>query len=241
MQQSDGAAWQSSALVQTFLGGMRGGLPLAVEQIEVMLRLLAGRAEPVRRFIDLGSGDGILAAAILERYPDATATLVDFSAPMLDAAQARFANHAEALRFIRADFGDAAWVATVADDAPYDAIVSGFAIQHLEDAAKQRVYREIFELLTPGGLFVNLDHVASPTPWLSAVSGAALVDSFAAHQRRLGGSERAAHEFVNRSNKAVTHLALLADQLGWLRDIGYVDVDGFFKFFEFAVFGGRRP
>jgi len=58
--------WKSSALVETYLHDVRGAIPLANEQIDVMMRLIAAREEGVESFLDLGCGDGILAAAILD-------------------------------------------------------------------------------------------------------------------------------------------------------------------------------
>lgn len=235
--------WQSGALVRTFLEGVRGGLPLAAEQIEVMLRVLAASDRPLRRFVDLGCGDGILAAAILERYPDAAATLVDFSEPMLAAARARFAGRAGQARFVQADFGDPGWVEAVAADAPFDAIVSGFAIHHQPDAGKRRLYGDVYDLLAPGGAFVNIEHVASATPWLADIFDNLLIDGLTAYQRRVGSEktrEAVATDYVHRPDKVANILAPVEDQLDWLRAGGFADVDCYFKLFEFAVFGGRR-
>jgi len=50
--------------------------------------------------------------------------------------------------------------------APADAIISALAIHHLSDQRKRTLFSEIHALLKPGGAFVNLDLVASPTPEL---------------------------------------------------------------------------
>src|SRR5713101_3706010 len=92
--------WKSPSLVRTFLDGVRGGVPFGAEQIEVMLRVIEARGEPVARFADLGCGSGVLARAILTRYPDARSVLVDFSEPMLDAARAQLGDHAPRPSFV---------------------------------------------------------------------------------------------------------------------------------------------
>jgi trans-aconitate methyltransferase len=87
--------WQTSALVATYLEGVRGGIPLAQEQIDVMLRLIAAAGgERAISFLDLGCGDGVLAHAVLDRFPSAHGVLADFSEPMLEAARQRLAQHA---------------------------------------------------------------------------------------------------------------------------------------------------
>jgi tRNA (cmo5U34)-methyltransferase len=236
--------WKDPALVENFLGGVRGGLPYARDQIDVMLRVVAAGGLPVRRFLDLGGGDGTLAAAVLAQYPSAVATLVDFSEPMMDAARARLGGDGAPHRFVLADFGRPGWTAAVAETAPFDLVVSGFAIHHQADDGKRRVYREIIDLLHAGGFFVNVEHVRSASPWLESVADDLMVDSIHAYHQRAGtgkSRDQVARDHVHRPDKAANILALVEDQCAWLRDIGYADVDCYFKVFEFAVFGGRKP
>jgi len=236
--------WKGAALVDTFLDGVRGGIPFAADQIDVMLRVVAARGAPVRRVADLGCGDGVLTRSLLAAYPTAAATLVDFSEPMLTAARARLAGRDPVPRFVAADLAEPAWVETVADGAPFDVVVSGYAIHHLPDARKRTLYGEIFALLAPGGMFVNIEHVASRSGWIEAISDAVMVDSLHAfHTARGTGTSRVqvAEEFVHRPDKAANILAPVDAQCEWLRALGFVDVDCFFKVFELAVFGGRRP
>jgi tRNA (cmo5U34)-methyltransferase len=234
--------WKSEALAQRFLTGVRGGLPYAAAQIDVMLRLLAATGRPVERFIDLGCGDGILAQAIMAQYPNAQGTLVDFSEPMLAAARARLGE--TTCNFVQADFGTPGWVNAAAHLAPLDAVVSGFAIHHQPDDHKRRIYGEIFDLLAPGGIFVNVEHVSSPSPWVARVHDDLLIDALYRYHSASGPAvsrDEVASQYVHRPDKAANILAPLETQCAWLRELGYQDVDCYFKSFELAVFGGRRP
>jgi tRNA (cmo5U34)-methyltransferase len=236
--------WKNAALVRTFLDGIRGGIPFAAEQIEVMLRLIAARGAPVERVADLGCGSGVLARSILLKYPQAQTVLVDFSEPMLDAARAQLGSHVPPPRFVVADLATPAWAGQVSDRAPFDVVASGYAIHHLPDQRKRALYGEIFGLLAPGGMFVNLEHVASPTAWIETLSDDLIIDSlYAFHRARGSGQTRAqvADEFVHRPDKGANILAPVDAQCAWLRACGFVDVDCYFKAFELAVFGGRRP
>src|SRR5579871_6277310 len=96
--------WKASTVVAKYLEGVRGAIPLAQEQIDVMLRLLDACGRPIRRFLDLGCGDGVLSDAILRRYPDAEAVLADFSAPMLEAARERLDRLASSLADARGSY-----------------------------------------------------------------------------------------------------------------------------------------
>ncbi len=235
--------WKGEALVRTFLRDVRGGIPFGAEQIEIMLRVLASDGAPLQRFADLGCGSGVLARAILARWPEARATLVDFSAPMLAEAEQDLSTHRPAPHFVRADLADASWVEAVAADAPFDAVVSAYAIHHLPDARKRSLYAEIHTLLAPGGRFVNIEHVASSTPSVEELSNDLFIDSLHAFQAARGTARSraaVAEEFVHRPDKAANILAPVEDQCAWLRAGGYADVDCYFKVFEMAVFGGRR-
>jgi tRNA (cmo5U34)-methyltransferase len=237
--------WKSASLVENFLSGVRGGIPYASEQIEIMLRVASAAAEthPIRRFLDLGSGDGTLASAMLSRFPDAMATLVDFSAPMMDAAKQRLGGFGDTHTFVLGDFGDPSWIDGVADLGPFDAVVSGFAIHHQPDDRKREVYQEVLDLLAPGGLFVNIEHVQPGSPWLAAIADELMIDSIAAYHDRVGtgkSRDQVARDHVHRPDKAANILAPVELQCDWLRRIGYVDVDCYFRVLELAVFGGRK-
>jgi SAM-dependent methyltransferase len=235
--------WKNETLVANFLSGVRGGIPYAADQIAMMLRIAAAGERPVERFLDLGSGDGTLAAAVLGQFPEAVATLVDFSAPMMDAARVRLDSDG-AHGFVLADFGQSGWTEAVADRAPFDLIVSGYAIHHQPDEGKRRVYEEIFQLLAPGAFFINVEHVRPATAWLEQVADELMIDSIHAYHERTNtgkSREQVARDHVYRPDKAANILSPVDEQCDWLREIGYHDVDCYFKVLELAVFGGRRP
>ncbi len=231
--------WKDPNVAKNFLEGVRGGIPYAIDQLNVMLRLLAANNKPVERFLDLGSGGGALATAVLAQYPNAQAILVDFSEPMLARARERLPQ----AQIVIADLSVAEWKDSLAALAPVDAVVSGFAIHHLPHTRKQALYREIYDLLKPSGFFINIEHVAPGSAWVEAVFSELMIDSMWDYHHRNGADfsrEQVATDFVNRGDKIANILAPLDDQCNGLREIGYTDVDCYFKIFELAVFGGRR-
>ena len=177
------------------------------------------------RVLDLGTGDGRLLALVKtalteretagDRYAKVEAVAVDFSPTMLEAAHKRFA-------------GDSS-VTVVAHnlDQPlpalgrFDAVVSCFAIHHLLHERKRALYAEIYEVLNPGAVFCNLEHVTSPTARL--------------HEEFLYCLGLTA-KTDDPSNKLLD----LQTQLQWLREIGFVDVDCHWKWRELALLVGRK-
>jgi SAM-dependent methyltransferase len=233
--------WKAGSWVETYLDGIRDGIPMGMEQIDVLLRLIEAACPDPRRILDLGSGDGVLAAAVLSRYAGASATLVDFSPPMVDRALERFAGAAFDVNLLVEDFSTPGWTAAVREEAPFDVVVSGYAIHHQTDARKRELYGEILALLKPGGIFLNMEHVASPSPWVRSVAETHFSDSLTAYQ--LAEGTRAgfpAEKLAERKDREANVLASVETQCRWLMELGYEEVDCFFKVFELAVFGGRR-
>lgn len=234
--------WQTAELTKAFLEGVRGALPLAQEQIDVM-RYLAHLNNPaVKTFLDLGCGDGILGHALLDQNPDAVGVFVDFSRPMLDAAEKRLAGYETAV-FVESDYGKTEWLSQVAAYAPFDLIVSGYSIHHQPDERKKTLYAELYDLLAPGGLFLNQEHVASHTDWGRQAFDGYFVNSLYNYHRHNGSGkskEEVSGSYYNRPDKAANILALVETQCDWLREIGFRDVDCFLKIFELALFGGIK-
>jgi hypothetical protein len=126
---------------------------------------------------------------------------------------------------------------------PFDAIVSGFAIHHLPHQRKRVLYGEIHDLLNPNGLFLNCEHVASSTPLLEQMFEDAMCEHLWQRRRERGEEvtlEQVKREFLERPDRTANILAPVEKQCQWLRELGFHDVDCFWKYFELAIFGGLR-
>ena len=235
--------WKGEALAKIFLEGVRRAVPLSQAQIEVMLRVVTADRPQLATFLDLGCGDGILGQAILSRYPRAKGVFLDFSDSMLGHAREKCAGAETAPEFVSGDFGERGWLAAVENHAPFDVVVSGFAIHHQPDVRKRQFYEEIFGVLEPGGFFLNVEHVSSSTQWLEHIFDEMFIDSlctFHGSDSSPQDRERIAREYYHRPDKAANILAPLELQCDWLREIGYDHVDCYLKIFELALFGGMR-
>lgn len=167
------------------------------------------------RILDLGTGDGRLLSLVRRAHPDTEAVAVDFSPAMLEAARKRFAGE-QSIRVVEHNM-----------DGPlptlgkFDAVISSFAIHHVVHERKRSLYAETYGLLKSGGVFCNLEHVASPNPELHRE-----------FLERIGFTV----ETEDPSNKLLD----VETQLGWLREIGFVDVDCHWKWRELALLAGRK-
>lgn len=236
--------WKTEALGKRYLEGIRGAIPLAQEQISLILFLVKQAWPQVSRFLDLGCGDGILGNALLSEHPGARGVFVDFSDTMIRAAREKVLTVTRQATFITQDYGTPSWIEVVIPHAPFDVIVSGFSIHHQPNERKRTLYKELYDLLAPGGMFLNLEHVASASPWLQGVFDQHFVEALWRYHEKLGTTQtrdQIAHEYYHRPDKGVNILAPVNEQCQWLRDIGYQQVDCYFKVFELALFGGIKP
>ncbi len=169
----------------------------------------------VRRVLDLGSGNGRLLNLVMAARPGARGVAVDSSPPILEQLNARFGATS------RVEIVNHNLEVPLPFLGTFDVVVSGFAIHHLTHERKRQLYEEIWTVLEPTGIFCNLEHVASV--------------SRSAHERFLQAIGITSAE-EDRSNKLLD----VHTQLEWLREIGFVDVDCYWKWRELALLVGRK-
>jgi tRNA (cmo5U34)-methyltransferase len=167
------------------------------------------------RILDLGSGDGRLLGLLLLACPAARGVAVEFSPPMLGRLRGRFGGDGR----VQVVEHDLEWPLPALGT--FDLVASSFAIHHLPHARKRELYQEVWAVLGPGGVFCNLEHVASPSARL--------------HARFLDALGTAPGE-EDPSNQLLD----VETQLGWLREAGFEDVDCYWKWRELALLIGRR-
>jgi tRNA (cmo5U34)-methyltransferase len=178
--------------------------------------------------VELGAGSGLFSAMLRAAFPEAHLTLIDFSENMLALARQRLGNDPQ-ITYSLADY------TTEPLPPNSDAIVSSLSIHHLEDHRKRALLDPIFTALRPGGLFINADHIAGPTPeleetyqlrWLAGV-------------RADGASEQQIADSLFRQQE--DRRTPVAVQLMWLHEAGFTNVDCWYKHSSFAVMSGTRP
>jgi tRNA (cmo5U34)-methyltransferase len=178
--------------------------------------------------VDLGAGSGLFSAMIRAAFPSARLHLMDFSQPMLDLARERMGDDAR-VQYTLSDY------TAVPLPELCDAIVSSLSIHHLEDERKRALLPRVFAALRPGGVFVNADHIAGPTPALES----RYQQRWLAEVRALGATEQQIADSLYRQQE--DRRTPVAPQLAWLREAGFEDVDCWYKHSSFAVLTGKRP
>lgn len=204
--------WREAEHVMKYLA-LADDVPHRREGEAVLLEILPRHVD---RVLDLGTGDGRLIELVRAAQPTCEAIGLDFSPAMLDRATERFADH-PGVEIRAHDLDD-----PLPDLGSFDVVVSSFAIHHLVDERKRSLFAEVFACLEPGGLLANLEHVDSPTDRLHL--------EFLAEVGVTPDDD-------DPSNK----LAPVHSQLGWLREVGFENVECFWKWRELALLAGWRP
>ncbi len=236
-----GATWQQPDLAASFLQRRGDFVPMLDVQEDIVTRLLERHGRTISRFLDLGCGDGALTQLVLDAHPSAEVVMVDFSEPMLKRAGERLRRLRVNATLWPADLNDPSWSEQL-PDGRYDAIVSGLAIHHLPGERKRSLFAELFQLLEPGGVFVNLDYVLVEGP-LQGLFDERKMEALRADRGTGGtgeaGGAGAEEVFIDEDDDDRPDLA--ETQIAWLREAGFEQAEVQFKWAEAAVMAGFKP
>jgi tRNA (cmo5U34)-methyltransferase len=184
-------------------------------------------AEPSPGILDIGAGTGLFSAYLLEKFPHAHVTLVDIAENMLEVARQRFAGR-DHTRYVAGDYS------AVDLYGPYDIACSALSIHHLESAEKRRLFSRICACLKPGGMFVNADQADGETPYFR--------ERYLAYWNEFlsGGPLTGAQHAEILKRRTLDRNEKLSDQLAWLREAGFSDVDVVYRDRTFIVTVARK-
>ena len=191
---------------------------------DLAARSLRNVSMPV--ILDLGAGTGLMSEFVMQRVSAASLYLLDESTDMTAKALTRLNR-----------FKPALVLQSMTEPLPpikFDAIVSSVAIHHLTHAEKYSLYQRIFQALAPGGVFVNAEQVLGETAWREELNE----ETHLGGARALGSDE---HEIrAAKERMGYDQCATLAEQVSWLKEIGFQDAGAFFEWSRFAVFAGWK-
>lgn len=177
--------------------------------------------------LDIGAGTGLLSAFILEKLPNSNLTLIDISEKMIEVAKKRLENK-PAVTFIIDDYTQYHF------DQTFDIVASSLSIHHLADDQKRKLYADIYSILRPQGIFINADQVLGNTPFVENLYKSEWklkVDNSGLSQDEI----QSAYERTR-----LDRMATLDNQLNWLKDMGFIDVDCIYKYYNFVVMFARK-
>jgi tRNA (cmo5U34)-methyltransferase len=180
--------------------------------------------------LDLGAGTGLFSKYVLEKCPQAKFVLYDVADKMLEVAKERFRPYPDQFKFVVGDYRN------FQDSQQFDLIISSLSIHHLTDSEKKDLFDKVCTLLRGRGIFINVDQIKGETPYLQELYWARWLDKV----RRKGAAEERIRESIDRRT-AYDQDALLIDQLRWLKEAGFANVDCVYKNYFVGVFLATKP
>ncbi|UOK58569.1 class I SAM-dependent methyltransferase [Metabacillus hrfriensis] len=179
------------------------------------------------RVLDIGAGTGLFSSFIRKKFPKAKMTLIDISENMLEQAKSRFKED-DYIDYLIADYTEHKF------EEKFDIVVSSLSIHHLTDEAKKKLFDNIYFILNPDGVFINADQVLGHTPFIDSIYKNDWKNKI--NRSGLKGIEiQAAHERMK-----LDKMTTLVNQINWLINSGFKDVDCVYKYFNFVVLFARK-
>jgi SAM-dependent methyltransferase len=111
--------------------------------------------------VDLACGPGSLSQRLLAYFPAARCVAVDLDPVLLAIGRGAVGSVGGRLRWVEADLSQADWFTELGEDS-VDAVLSTTALHWLRAENLVRLYRQLGELVRPGGVVLNGDHLHFP-------------------------------------------------------------------------------
>lgn len=204
-------------------------IPYYSEMIDGMVSAIPFSRSNAINVIDLGCGTGTISKRIKEVFPKATIICLDLAKNMIEMSKLKLSDYSD-VRYQIGDFSDYEF------DDTYDAVVSSLALHHLAtDEDKINVYRKIYETLRPNGVFFNADVILGSNEHIQNVYMA----KWKSFMKKHVSEEEIENKWLPQYREE-DRPAQLIDQLNWLVELGFSDVDVIWKYYNFAAYGGRR-
>lgn len=202
-------------------------IPNYLKMVEVLTSAINIPDDSSFSMIDLGCGTGTISKAVKERFPNVNITCVDIAGKMLEIAKDKIGGN---VTCIQADFNNFEF------PEKYDVIVSSLALHHLEnDNDKLDFYKKIYSALTDNGTFINVDVVLGSDDYIQEL----YMKKWKAFMSK-GVSEDEINNKWLMNYYAEDRPAKMMSHLDMLMDCGFSSVDVIYKYFNFAVYTGKK-
>lgn len=212
---------------RTYDRARRQLIPCFDDFYSTALALIPHHSQANFRVLDLGAGTGLLSFLVARKFPQARITLMDISREMLGKARERFAGMEKRLEFVAGDYANGF-------EGQFDVVISALSIHHLTDADKIKLFKNIYDALPDGGIFINAEQILGPTPHIEQV----YQETWLRQIRDLGVSDTDLNAALERMK--ADRMAPLDSQLIWLQEAGFSSVHCWYQNHRFAVFSGQK-
>jgi tRNA (cmo5U34)-methyltransferase len=204
-------------------------IPYYQEMVDALVSAIPFGKSSVIKVVDLGCGTGTISKRVKSVFSKAEITCLDVAENMIEMARNKLSGQSN-IKYQLGDFNHFHF------GEQYDVAISSLSLHHLvRDEDKRTFYRKIYKALTPGGIFYNADNVIASNDYLQDI----YMNKWKQFMRKKISEEEIENNWIPRYY-VEDRPAKLVDQLIWLKEIGFTDVDVIWKYYNFAVYGGRK-
>jgi len=210
--------------------------PRLLALLQLFYKIFLGQRTRIK-VLDLGCGDGILGSTLKNFDPYIDLSAWDGSEDMLMAAKARLSAWPD-VKYQQITFQEIIHKTDL--ESGYDFIVSSFAIHHLRHKEKRALFAQIQQLLNTGGFFLNLDTVQPDHPVYETFYNEVWRDWLHQRQEQFLLDEDILTTPERAKAKPENQYEPLSVQIRFLEEVGFNDVECFYRAGMFAMYGGRK-
>ncbi len=207
---------------------IRRCVPRYDEMHEMILRYVPDDLEPTE-ILELGTGRGELTDHVLEKYPDATCHLVDFSKDMIESCIIKY-DRRDNIRLHLTDFAHLDFPSS-----SFDLVVSSISIHHLPDPLKERLFGVLFDVLKDGGVLSYSDQFGGSTPEIYEKH----MQSWQRASAAKGASDEEWKMWMEHQKQHDYHTSL-RNQMRWLEEAGFKTIDCVWRHLLWTVLVAER-
>ncbi len=208
--------------------------------LEIMKSLynhfLADQNKPIK-MLELGCGDGRITHELSKVDNNLEGTLIDGSVDMIENAKKRLEPY-QGLKFIQITFQEL--IKSDLLTADFDFVVSSLAIHHLKAEQKESLFKYIYDNLNLGGFFLNIDVVRATSVDLEKWYLKLWEEWIIENETKIEISESFHHIPDQYKNNPDNNPDKLENQLNSLKSIGFKNVDCYYKYGIFSIYGGQK-
>ena len=201
---------------KNYTNDMIGCVPHYLSLISSFTKYFPDNFNP-KSILDLGSGNGNVTAQLIPSFPNATFTLVDASAEMINLCRSQFKDY----DFI---YDNKYFKDFLFKEKSYDLIAAGFSLHHCDENEKQSIFKNINTSLKKGGIFsysdlmiskTNPDHPMLLEQWKEFVN-----TNFSDEKKWIWLMEH--YEFFDKPTDYLV-------QIEWMRNSGFTNIQILFR------------
>jgi tRNA (cmo5U34)-methyltransferase len=223
-------------------------VPARAEQTSALLQLLPAETNEEFTAVELAAGEGALAENVLESFPRCHYIALDGSEAMRARMQQRLARFGARLKIHPFELEETAWRTEIPEQVR--CVLSSLCVHHLDSDGKRRLFHDMFQHLEPGGALLLAD-IILPADQRVANFFAHQYDKIVREQSlELRGDLSGFEEFQQQAWNYFRHdygkpdsydkPDRLSEQLRWLEEAGFRQVDCYWMRAGHAIYGGYR-